>query len=87
MEPYKNRWSLLGDHLRWSKKTGWISREELEARYGEHFVAEYDAETARLLEAETSTIHQMADERFPARELAEAAALLRVLFRHQKKEE
>lgn len=84
MEPYKNRWNLLEDHLRWNRaRTGWILREELEARYGEDFAKAFDTETTRLLEATNSTIHQMADERFSARDLAEASALLRVLFRRK----
>ncbi len=41
-------------------------------------------EASRLLGAKESTIHEMADERFSAEELAEASALLRVLFRHRK---
>lgn len=84
IEPHKNAWSLLEKRLRWSAKKGWVSREELEERYGASFAVAFDAETKRLLEAETSTIHEMADERFSARELAEASALLRVLFRRRR---
>ena len=40
-----------------------------------------DAETTRLLGVQNSTIRRMADERFPAEDLAEASALLSVLFR------
>jgi acyl carrier protein phosphodiesterase len=61
-------------------RTGWFVREELEERYGEEFVKALEAEASRLLEAQDSTIHKMADERFPAEDLAEASALLRVLF-------
>jgi hypothetical protein len=39
-----------------------------------------DAKASRLLEAQGSTVRRMADERFPAEGLAEASALLRVLF-------
>jgi hypothetical protein len=39
-----------------------------------------DAEASRLLEAQGMTVRRMADERFLAEELAEASALLRVLF-------
>jgi hypothetical protein len=59
-------------------------REWLEEQYGEEFAQELDAEASRLLGAKNSSIHQMADEHLSARELAEASALLRVLFRHRK---
>lgn len=82
--PYEDNWGLVEEHLlgnRAPRRTGWFVREELEERYGEGFVDELDAEASRLLGTQNSTIRQMADERFPAEELAEASALLSVLFR------
>ncbi len=83
LAPYEEGWDAVEDHLLGgaSPKTEWIVREELEERYGEEFVKALDAEAARLLGTQNSTIRRMADERFPPEELAEASALLSVLFR------
>lgn len=83
LAPYENGWDLIEDHLLGERPSqrGWIVREELEERYGEEFVGALDAEATRLLEAHDTTFRRMADERFPAEELAEASALLSVLFR------
>jgi hypothetical protein len=80
---YRDGWDAVEDHLLNERPSlrGWIVREELEERYGEEFVEALDAEATRLLGAHNSTIHKMADERFGAEELAEASALLSVLFR------
>ena len=40
-----------------------------------------DAESSRLLNVENSITRRMADGRFPAEDLADASALLSVLFR------
>lgn len=82
--PYENNWGLVEEHLlgsRAPRRKGWFTKEEIEERYGEEFVGAVDAEASRLLGTQNSTIRQMADERFPAEELAEASALLSVLFR------
>lgn len=77
IEPYRNRWDTLEDHLRHQgSQEGWFDRED--------FVEELDAEAFRLLNAENSTLYEMADDHFTAQELAEASALLRILFRHRK---
>ncbi len=83
LAPYRDGWDPIEDHLLGERPSqrGWIVREELEERYGEEFVGALDAEASRLLGAHNSTIRRMADERFPAEELAEASALLSVLFR------
>ena len=59
----------------------WFDRQELTERYGEEFVEALDTEASRLLGVQNSTIVRMPDERFPAEELADASALLSVLFR------
>jgi hypothetical protein len=83
LAPYENNWDVIEDHLleESSSRTGWFTREELEERYGEEFVQALDAEALRLLAAQNSTIRKMADERFPAEELADVSALLSTLFR------
>lgn len=83
LAPHENDWDAIEEHLLGERtpRKGWFAREELEERYGEEFVGALDAEAARLPEVENSTIRRMADERFPAEELAEASALLSVLFR------
>jgi hypothetical protein len=83
LAPYRDGWDAVEDHLLGERPSqrGWIVREQLEERYGEEFVGALDTEVTRLLGAHNSTIHKMADERFPAEELAEASALLSVLFR------
>jgi len=89
LAPYENNWDTIEDHLLGDRasRTGWFAREELEERYGEEFVEALDAEASRLLGAQNSTIRRMADERFPPEELAEASALLSVLFRRWMEEE
>ena len=79
---YEEDWDAVEDYLLGvcPHQTGWFDREEIEERYGEEFVEALDAEASRLLEAQGMTVRRMADERFPAEELAEAPALLRVLF-------
>lgn len=62
-------------------RTGWFNREELEEHYGEEFVEALAAEASRLLGVENSTLRRIADERFCAEDLADASALLSVLFR------
>ena len=86
IEPHRNNWRILEDRLHEARdaRTGRILREWLEEQYGEEFAQELDAEASRLLGAKNSSIHQMADEHLSARELAEASALLRILFRHRK---
>ncbi len=81
--PYENDWDAIEEYLlgERSSRKRWFSREELEERYGEEFLEALDAEAARLLGTQNSTIRRMADERFPPEELAEASALLSVLFR------
>ena len=83
LAPYGNNWDVIEEHLLDYRRprTGWFAREELKERYGEKFVGALDAEASRLLGAHNSTIRRMADERFPLEELAEASALLSVLFR------
>ena len=61
---YEDAWGVLEEHLlgeRVSRK-GWFSRGELAERYGEDFVDELDAEASRLLKAENSLFHEIADE-------------------------
>lgn len=82
LAPYEDGWDAVEDHLVGERpsRMGWFLREEIEERYGEGFVKALDAEASRLLRAQNSTIRKMADERFSAEELADASALLRVLF-------
>ena len=89
LAPYEDGWDSIEEHLLGDRatRTGWFSREELEERYGGEFVGALDAEASRLLGAHNSTIRRMADERFPAEELAEASALLSVLFRRWREGE
>ena len=83
LAPYKEDWDAIEDHLLRgrARRTGWFERQELVERYGEGFVEALDTEASRLLEVEKSTIRRMADDRFSAEDLAEASALLSVLFR------
>lgn len=88
LAPHEDDWGALERHLLNSRapRTGWFDRGELEERYGEEFVGALDAEASRLLGVENSTIRRMADARFTAEELAEASALLSVLFRRWMEE-
>ena len=74
---------LLGEGARWST---WFDRGELEKIYGEEFVEALDFEATRLLGVENSVTRRMADERFPAGDLADTQALLSVLFRRYMEE-
>lgn len=89
LAPYEDDWDAIEEHLlsQRASATGWFTREELAERYGEDFVDALDAEASRILGAQNSTTRAMADERFPAEELAEASALLRVLFGRWMEEE
>ncbi len=80
---HEDDWDAIEGHLLGSRvpRTGWFDRQDLAERYGEEFVETLAAEASRLLGVENSTIRRMADERFPAEELAEASALLSALFR------
>jgi len=83
LDPYEDDWDLLERHLMRDRasRTGWFERRELAELYGEEFVEALDAEASRLLGVENSITRRMADGRFPAEDLADASALLSVLFR------
>ena len=83
LSPHEEDWDAIEEHLLAgsSSRTAWIVREELEEDYGEAFTEVLEAESSRLLGVENSTLQRMADGRFPAVELADAQALLSVLFR------
>ncbi len=79
LAPREEDWDAVEEHL--GRRTAWFERGELEEIYGEGVVEALDFETSRLLGVENSTLRRMADGRFPAGELADAQALLSVLFR------
>jgi len=79
LAPREEDWDAIEDHL--GRQTAWFDKEELRETYGEEFVGALEAEASRLLGAENSTLRGMADERFPAEDLADARALLSTLFR------
>ena len=83
LAPLEEDWDAIEEHLLAgsSSRTAWIISEELEEDYGEAFAEVLEAEASRLLGVENSTLQRMADTRFPAGELADAQALLSVLFR------
>ena len=83
LAPHEDDWDAVEEHLarHVAPRTGWFERRELAERYGEGFVESLDAESSRLLGVENSITRRMADERFPAEDLADASALLSVLFR------
>lgn len=83
LAPHEHDWGAIEEHLvgKSTPQTRWFDREELAELYGEGFVEALDAEASRLLGVQNSTIVQMADERYPAEDLADASALLSVLFR------
>jgi hypothetical protein len=83
--PREEDWDAVEDHL--GRRTAWFERGELEESYGEEFVEALDFEASRLLGAHNSITRRMADERFPAEDLADAQALLRVLFRRYMQEQ
>jgi hypothetical protein len=88
LAPYEEDWDALERHLLGDNATltGWFDRQELAERYGEEFVEALDAEASRLLGVENSITRRMADDRFPAEDLADASALLSVLFRRWMEE-
>lgn len=88
LAPHEEDWDAVEEHLvcRASPRAGWFERRELVDRYGEEFVEALDTEASRLLGVQNSTIVRMADERFPAEDLADASALLSVLFRRWMEE-
>ncbi len=79
LAPHEEDWDAVEDHL--ERRTAWLDREELAQLYGEGFVEALDTEASRLLGVENSVTRRMADERFPAEDLADAQALLSTLFR------
>ncbi|MEJ7843934.1 MAG: hypothetical protein WKF95_19405 [Rubrobacter sp.] len=83
LAPHEEDWDAVEDHLRRrsARRTAWFDRGELAERYGEEFVEALDAEASRLLDVQNSITRRMADGRFPAEDLADASALLSVLFR------
>ena len=83
LAPHEEDWDAVEEHLLRSRgsRTGWFERRDLAERYGERFVEALDAESSRLLNVENSITRRMADGRFPAEDLADASALLSVLFR------
>lgn len=83
LAPHEDGWGAVEDHLMRNAAalTGWFGRQELAELYGEEFVEAVDAEASRLLGVQNSTLRRMADDRFPAEDLADASALLSVLFR------
>ncbi len=88
LSPYEDDWGAVEEHLvrHATPRAGWFERRELAERYGEGFVEALDTEASRLLGVENSTLRCMADERFPAEDLADASALLSVLFRRWMEE-
>jgi uncharacterized protein involved in type VI secretion and phage assembly len=82
----KGQSACPGDNDPYPYRPAWFDRQELGERYGEEFVEALDAEASRLLGAENSTLQRMADERFPAEDLADASALLSELFRRWMEE-
>ncbi len=89
LAPREEDWDAVEEHplAGRSSQTGRIIREELEEAYGEDFVEALDEEAARLLGAENSTLRSIADGRFPAEDLADAQALLSVLFRRHMQQQ
>lgn len=88
LAPHEDGWGAVEDHLmrNAAARTAWFDRQELAERYGEEFVEALDAEASRLLDVQNSITRHMADERFPAEDLADASALLSVLFRRWMEE-
>jgi hypothetical protein len=88
LSPYEDDWDAIEHHLLRDRApwAGWFERQELAELYGEEFVTALNTEASRLLGVENSTIRRMADERFPPEELADASALLSVLFRRWMEE-
>ncbi|MBA2619378.1 MAG: hypothetical protein H0U91_14605 [Rubrobacter sp.] len=83
LAPHADDWDSIEDHLlgKNEPQRAWFDREDLRDRYGDGFVGTLDVEAARLLGVQNSITLRMADERFPAEDLADASALLSVLFR------
>ncbi len=88
LAPHMEDWGAIEDRLLGddATRTAWFDRQELAERYGEEFVEALDAEASRLLDVQNSITRHMADERFPAEDLADASALLSVLFRRWMEE-
>lgn len=89
LAPLEENWDAVEGHLLAgrSSRTAWFDREELEEVYSEEFVEALDTEAMRLLDVQNSVTRRMADGRFPAEDLADARALLSVLFRRHMQEQ
>ena len=88
LAPHEDGWDAIEHHLLRDRapRARWFDQQELAERYGEAFVEALDTEASRLLRVENLTLRRMADGRFPAEDLADASALLSVLFRRRMEE-